>query len=231
MTIERVELNDRQLIKASNTTTKPRLAELLAIINADSVDGVCVYRNEELEAAVCVPFGRSGQFFANADVLPDTMTTPDGTLLTIFGVWRRDWSRSFHHHWDMYRLQENRYADYHAVQIAMIANERLRGVWETYGCSRDGIIRSPGKFEGEPLWAAYFWEAHLLGEATDDVDGVIIFSIDDNDRRMFPSLTDETYVGLFESDQGFVNSVTGEALPIEYGGKWTADVIEDDMEF
>lgn len=32
----------------------------------------------------------------------------------------------------------------------------------------NGIIRSPGKFEGEPVWAPYYWEAYLINHGTSE---------------------------------------------------------------
>ncbi len=71
---------------------------------------------------------------------------------------------------------------------------------------RDGIIRSPGKFEGEPMYAPYFYDALLNGFADEDEDGVATFIITDEDRKLFPMLADTKSVRLWESDQGFIHT-------------------------
>lgn len=76
----------------------------------------------------------------------------------------------------------------------------------------NGIIKSPGKFEGEPIWAPYFWDKGLNGWADVDVgDGesepaVWGFIIRDEDRSEFPDgFKLDTYaVSLWETDNGFV---------------------------
>jgi hypothetical protein len=71
-----------------------------------------------------------------------------------------------------------------------------------------GIIRSPGKFEGEPRYVPYFWEAYLNGMADDDDGTVLTFHVTAEDRKMFPELRGVRNVYLEESDQGFVYSST-----------------------
>jgi hypothetical protein len=72
-----------------------------------------------------------------------------------------------------------------------------------------GIIVSPGKFEGEPEWAPYFYDAILNGCCDHDYqngpdDGACFFVVTDADRREFPELADIYGVGLAESSQGFI---------------------------
>lgn len=47
----------------------------------------------------------------------------------------------------------------------------------TYNVDERGIIRSPGKFEGEQVFAPYFWEAYLDGGADEDDGNVLTFSV------------------------------------------------------
>lgn len=80
--------------------------------------------------------------------------------------------------------------------------------------TKDGIIRNPGKFEGEPLWVPYFWVQGLDGCANLDVDGedgsppIWAFQVTDEDRTQFPELAKVYAVALEESDHGFVFSWT-----------------------
>jgi hypothetical protein len=80
----------------------------------------------------------------------------------------------------------------------------------------DGIIRSPGKFEGEPVYVPAFWEDVLEGfadEEGEDEDGTVISTIvvDEDDVKAFPELKDIRRVSLWEDSQGFVRSVLTDA--------------------
>ena len=72
-----------------------------------------------------------------------------------------------------------------------------------YDVDTHGTIRSPGKFEGEPVYAPYFYDALMNGFADDD-DGVASFNIDANDIKEFPELANVKRLRLWESEQGFV---------------------------
>ncbi|MBT8460251.1 MAG: hypothetical protein KJN60_11320 [Boseongicola sp.] len=88
-------------------------------------------------------------------------------------------------------MDTERYGNHAEVCAAFKVNER-------------GIITSPGKFEGEPTHAVYFWEAWMNG-SWDDFDGdETIFNIDDKDRHRFPALEGVDRVRLWQSEQGFV---------------------------
>lgn len=74
----------------------------------------------------------------------------------------------------------------------------------------NGRIVSPGKFEGEPIFAPYFWDIALSGFADSDNGTVYGFRInkDDSAHKEFPEL--KPWLGrsrslkLFEDSQGFV---------------------------
>jgi hypothetical protein len=68
-----------------------------------------------------------------------------------------------------------------------------------------GIIRSPGKFESEPVFAPYFWDVLMNGGADDDVDGIAVFAVNADDIREFPELEGTASVRIPENDQGFVS--------------------------
>lgn len=69
----------------------------------------------------------------------------------------------------------------------------------------DGIIRSPGKFEGEPVYVPYFWNAALEGGGGDEDDGeLIIFNVTADDRETWPELAGVERIKLLETDVGFV---------------------------
>lgn len=67
-----------------------------------------------------------------------------------------------------------------------------------------GVIRSPGKFEGEMLYVPYFWNALLDGGADDDDGEIAHFDVSEVDRKEFPELIGIRSVELCESEQGFV---------------------------
>lgn len=83
--------------------------------------------------------------------------------------------------------------------------------------SKTGRITSPGKFEGEMLYAVYYWEWMLNGdgENMEDDDGTLytVFDVAPEDRVLFPEIPDSIYkVALMEADCGFVY-LTDNATP------------------
>jgi hypothetical protein len=80
-----------------------------------------------------------------------------------------------------------------------------------YKVNEQGIIQSPGKFEGEMLYVPYFWDAYLNGMADDDDGNVLTFIVDSGDKNEFPELANITKIHLEESDNGFVYCGADEA--------------------
>ncbi len=92
-------------------------------------------------------------------------------------------------------------------------------ILKDYAIDANKIIRSPGKFEGEPIYVPYFWDCALQGMFAEDVNGVFFMPLDESDHVMFPELYLNTWDGvndptnkpvygiaLEESEQGFVYS-------------------------
>ena len=83
-------------------------------------------------------------------------------------------------------------------------------ILKQYTVDERGTIRSPGKFEAEPLYTPHFWDAVLNGEAEDheEPDGTLwaILDVTPEDRDQFPELADHgiTAVALMETGDGFV---------------------------
>lgn len=72
----------------------------------------------------------------------------------------------------------------------------------------DGIIISAGKFEGEPVYAPYFYENWNLGGPDGaDLEGDY-FTVNSADRRIFPELSDALRVYIWEDDSGFLHTAT-----------------------
>lgn len=70
-----------------------------------------------------------------------------------------------------------------------------------------GIIRSPGKFEGEAVYVPYFWDAYLNGFADRDDGTILGFDVTAEDRAMFPELKGRRTVRLYQRSDGFVCEV------------------------
>ena len=72
----------------------------------------------------------------------------------------------------------------------------------------DGIIRNPGKFEGECVWVPYYWDLALNGEGEDELDEngedlATKFVVDSEEAEAF-GLECGATVELFEDSQGYV---------------------------
>jgi len=84
-----------------------------------------------------------------------------------------------------------------------------------FDVNEQGIIQSPGKFEGEMLYVPYFWDTMMEGNGEDlyfsDGALVSIIGVEDKDREMFPELGSATQIAIETTDQGFVNAITDSA--------------------
>lgn len=74
-----------------------------------------------------------------------------------------------------------------------------------------GVIRSPGKFEGEPWWAVALWEESLLGladETLDEDEGgpTDLFTVDEEMIAVLglPAKWLGLSVGVYVDEQDFV---------------------------
>lgn len=89
-----------------------------------------------------------------------------------------------------------------------------RGEVEAAYTVRNGIVSSPGKFEGEPAWAPYYWALVMDGCADDEESGtepgddllVSVFHPDSSDVETWPELAGVTEIRLWEDDHGFVRT-------------------------
>jgi len=68
----------------------------------------------------------------------------------------------------------------------------------------NGMILSPGKFEGEMLYVPYYWDLFLNGGADSDNGKVLTFNVSDEDKVQFPELKKRNKVRLMEREDGFV---------------------------
>jgi len=64
------------------------------------------------------------------------------------------------------------------------------------------IIREPGRFDGLPVYAPYFWSAYVDGAYGDEEwiedTHVIVFILNDDDRREYPELAGATRLFIWE---------------------------------
>ena len=77
----------------------------------------------------------------------------------------------------------------------------------------NSYITSPGKFQGEPVWAPHFYEKSLDGcaeELSFMEDGcgefAALVDVDLEDKKEWPELFDAECVLITENDQGFVSA-------------------------
>ena len=109
-----------------------------------------------------------------------------------------------------------------------MANDNASG----YTVNEHGTITDLGKFEGEPMYAPYYWQQGLEGSWDEDENGVYFFVLGQTDYDMFPQLAGSYGLAIEESDQGFV-SVTVFETRESYGqslARMVHDGAEDDAE-
>ena len=86
----------------------------------------------------------------------------------------------------------------------------LRAEIEAQYVVEHDTIRSPGKFEGEPVYTPHYWEMALDGTADEVLHDaaldqtVYVFKIDSSDVETWPMLADVEVLRLHERDDGFV---------------------------
>lgn len=68
------------------------------------------------------------------------------------------------------------------------------------------MIDTPGKFEGCPDYAPYFWDLVMNGESEyNEEQGVHFVKIEPEDLILFPELEDEYEVQIFEDENRFIH--------------------------
>lgn len=83
-----------------------------------------------------------------------------------------------------------------------------QSIRERFRLDASGRIQNPGKFEGELVYVAYYWECFLEGMADRDDGKVLGFDIQGEDREVFPELGDsKRTVRIMERDDGKVVEV------------------------
>jgi hypothetical protein len=94
------------------------------------------------------------------------------------------------------------------ANLEKIEDKDLREMLAGFKLDSRGWIASPGKFEAEPLYVPYLWDATLNGFCEIESDDVnpdsYVVEIDATDVEIFPELAGMTHALLWESDNGFV---------------------------
>lgn len=78
-----------------------------------------------------------------------------------------------------------------------------------YGYDATALHAPPGKFEGEPFYVLYFYEAVLNGKADEPLyegDTVVadLLEVSDDERAAFKLNPDTAFVALWYAESGFV---------------------------
>lgn len=190
---------------------------VMRVARQKETHGIAVYVNkeEELTVRLLVKFGE-GYPYPSRELLPSILalnTSP--RIYELEGVWTKPPSNKTPY---LYRLKIL------ACQVPFLGDV----LDEDWDIDDYGIVHNPGKFEGEPFWVVLYYEVMLNGFQDDDVGDVAIFTVTHEDKIAFPELAACEYVGIRVRDDGFVIGITGDALPVEYGGVWEPEEMEDE---
>ncbi len=82
-------------------------------------------------------------------------------------------------------------------------------VLSRYRVDENGVITSPGKFEGEKIYMPYFYEESMFGYSQEE-EGVYSVEVYEEDKSEFPELDElenEGVVRWIEQDDGRVVEV------------------------
>jgi hypothetical protein len=82
-----------------------------------------------------------------------------------------------------------------------------------YKVNHMGVIKSPGKFEGEMYYVPYFYAVGMDGAADEDNGTDWLFNLEPDDYKKFPELKGNKTLVLHGSDQGFVSAELDGELP------------------
>ena len=75
-------------------------------------------------------------------------------------------------------------------------------------CIKDGIIRSPGEFQGEALYMPHFWTRFMDGGADEDDDSdLVCCTVNLEDVIEFPELKVGQVIRFYEDDKGSIREI------------------------
>lgn len=96
--------------------------------------------------------------------------------------------------------------DGHEIPFDALATDlRTRAKVESVFEVKNGIIVTPGKFQGEAVYVPYFWEKALEGWADDEPEeGTYRFLVFPEDVKEFPELGSKRAILIREREDGFV---------------------------
>lgn len=94
------------------------------------------------------------------------------------------------------------------MSVAHATTHLLDG--HTYVVDEHRMIRQPGPFKDQPIYAPYFWNAYLDGTYDDEYvengEHVVVFNVTEDDRYDYPELGGATTVYIWEDTQGLLRT-------------------------
>lgn len=94
--------------------------------------------------------------------------------------------------------------------------EKKNDYLQQFSVDKHGIIQSPGKFEGEPIFVPYYWEMDGHDDEIISNDNLVrMFYVGKREASMFPELTTSNVIYLWEDNQGFIHSYISEEVENE----------------
>ena len=98
------------------------------------------------------------------------------------------------------------------MRCSNLIKEQVEHLTASYDI-KNGVIRSPGKFEGEMYYSLYFYTNYLEGGSDHDYldNGTLIsrFNLTVSEKEAFPELSDYDMFEFYESDNGFITGAAG----------------------
>jgi hypothetical protein len=98
-----------------------------------------------------------------------------------------------------------------------------------YKVDSHGVIRSPGKFEGEMYYVPYYWDIGMNGLADEDDGTNWLFNLDTEDYKRFPELKGSKTLILYSSEQGFAYAELDAEMPEPEDDEETEEQLEQRM--
>ena len=79
-----------------------------------------------------------------------------------------------------------------------------------YAVDEHRLIREPGQFSGQPIYAPYFWNGYRDGtyddEYVEDGEHVVVFNVTEDDRCEYLELSGATKVYIREDARGVLHT-------------------------
>jgi hypothetical protein len=100
------------------------------------------------------------------------------------------------------QAEERQHSHYEVSPIRSLLEDLLEEGGYT---EQDGVITSPGKFEGEPVEVLYYYHLMLEGASSDEGEGWAAFEVTPEEAEEFDLSPDAEVAVLTEDESGFVS--------------------------